>query len=178
MREIVLPEQKPALEWVRGRVLQKVSPKRRHSRLQAWWVAHLGEWAKTRGEAGPEWRFRLAPPNQRIRPLVPDVAFLSYDRMGDASEDELEAPRMAPNVAVEILSPDDRHADVAHKIGVYLASGTDAVIVVDPFARTVAVHARDRTRTFGESDRFEAAALPEFTFHVAEMFDVLRVRRP
>ena len=177
-REIVLPERKPALEWILGRAVQKVSPKRRHSLLQGWWNTRLTEWARLRGEVGPEWRFRIAPPGEEIRPLVPDVAYLSYERMGDATEDELEAPLMAPNVAVEILSPTDRREFIDHKIGVYLATGCDAVIVVDPGARTVTTHEHDGRRTFADGDTFAVSALPGFGFALTEMFEVLRLRRP
>jgi Uma2 family endonuclease len=178
MREIILPERKPALEWILGRAVQKVSPKRRHSLLQGWWNTRLTEWARTRGEVGPEWRFRIAPPGEEIRPLVPDVAYLSYERMGDATEDELETPLMAPNVAVEILSPTDRREYVDHKIGVYLATGTDAVIVVDPKARTVVAHERAGAREFVDGNTFAIASLLGFSFDVTEMFEVLRLRRP
>jgi hypothetical protein len=60
-----------------------------------------------------------------VRPLVPDVAYLSYVRMGDATDDELEAPTVPPNVVVEVRSPEDRQARIDHKIGVYLAAGAD-----------------------------------------------------
>ena len=63
MREIVLPEAKPALEWIGGRAVQKVSPKRRHAILQLSIGGALKAWARGRGEAGSEWRFRLAPPH-------------------------------------------------------------------------------------------------------------------
>lgn len=175
--EIVLPEAKPALEWILGRAVQKVSPQRRHSRLQAWWTRRLGTWAEGRGEAGPEWRFRVAPPGEIVRPLVPDVAYLSYARMGNATDDELEAPLMAPNVAVEILSPDDRAPDVEHKIAVFLAAGSEAVVVVDPAERTVAVHERAGVVTFDVKQVFAHSALPGLAFRVDEMFAELRVRR-
>ncbi len=35
LHEIVLPETKPETEWVRGRALQKVSPRYRHARCQS-----------------------------------------------------------------------------------------------------------------------------------------------
>src|SRR5665213_2673333 len=92
LREIVLPETRPETEWLRGRAVQKVSPLRPHSRLQTWWVRRLSDWAEKRGEVGSEWRFRVAPRGEAIRPLVPDVAYLSYERMGDATADELAAP--------------------------------------------------------------------------------------
>ena len=34
MRDIVLPEVKPALEWIGGRAVQKVSPQRKHALAQ------------------------------------------------------------------------------------------------------------------------------------------------
>jgi len=172
--EIVLPETKPALEWIMGRAVQKVSPKRRHSLLQLWWGERLTAWARGRGEVGTEWRFRITPPGEVTRPLVPDVAYLSYERMGDATDDELEAPLMAPNVAVEILSPDDRSAHLEHKIDVYLTTGADAVVVVDPVARTVIVHDLEGVRAFADGQHFTHPALPGLTFTVDEMFDVLR----
>lgn len=177
-REIVLPERKPALEWILGRAVQKVSPKRRHSLLQYWWSHRLTEWAQGRGEVGPEWRFRVAPPGEVIRPLVPDVAYLSYERMGDASEDDLEAPLMAPNIAVEILSPRDKREYLAHKVEVYLATGAEAVVVVDPDKRTVTVHDPSGDARFAAGDTFEHRALPGLTFSIDEMFDTLRLRRP
>ncbi len=174
MREIILPETKPALEWILGRAVQKVSPKRRHALLQAWWGERLRAWAHGRGEVGSEWRFRIAPPGEIIRPFVPDVAYLSYERMGDATDDELETPLMAPNVAVEILSPADERRYVDHKIDVYLAAGADAVIVVDSIAETVTVHDTHGVDVFSGTRTFSHPALAGFAFRVDEMFDTLR----
>jgi Uma2 family endonuclease len=130
--EILLPETKPETEWVSGRPLQKVSPQRTHSRLQGALTMRLDRWAAGRGEVGPEWRFRVAPPGEVRRPLVPDVAYVSNRRLRTLSDEEVEIPPLAPDVAVEILSPDDRRADVDDKIGVYLRAGSSLVIVVDP----------------------------------------------
>src|SRR5215467_11028342 len=133
MREIVLPETKPALEWINGRVVQKVSPQRKHSLAQARFAAALLAWATERGcgDVGTEWEFRVAPPGEDRRPLVPDVAFLSFDRLPYDDEAAADIPRVAPNVAVEILSPGDRRADVDEKIRVYLAAGTEAIFLVN-----------------------------------------------
>ena len=40
--EIILPETMPETEWLRGRAVQKVSPKRRHGELQWWLASRLG----------------------------------------------------------------------------------------------------------------------------------------
>jgi len=109
--EIVLPETKPETEWVRGRALQKVSPQRTHSRLQGALTMRLDRWAAGRGEVGPEWRFRVAPPGEVRRPLVPDVAYVSNERIRPLGDDELEVPPLAPDVTVE--AGDRRRSDAA-----------------------------------------------------------------
>jgi Uma2 family endonuclease len=172
--EIILPETEPALEWIMGRTVQKVSPFRPHALLQRKIAESLGAWAKERGEVGTEWRFRIAPPGEVIRPLVPDVAYLSYERMGDATDEELEAPLLPPNAVVEIRSPSDRRAEIEHKIGVYLAAGTDVVILIDPLARTISSRDRSNERSYRVGETFEHSALSGFELPVSELFDVLR----
>ena len=178
VREIVLPETKPETEWLRGRAVRKVSPLRPHSRLQTWWIRRLSDWAEDRGEVGSEWRFRVAPPGEDIRPLVPDVAFLSYERMGEATEDDLKAPLLPPNAAIEIRSPGDSYADLADKAATLLRAGTDVVIIVNSRTRTVIARDSHRKRVFSGSDTFEHPALPGFSFALPAMFDVLRINRP
>jgi Uma2 family endonuclease len=172
-REIVLPDAEPEFEWILGRAVQKMSPKRRHALLQGELLMRLSAWARGHGEVGPEWRFRLEPPGEDIRPLVPDIAYLSYQRMGDASDDDLEAPRMAPNIAVEIRSAGERQAHLDHKTLVYLTSGTDAVLIVDPLAKTIDVFDRTGSVHFAIGDSFAHPALPGLSFTLAEVFAVL-----
>jgi len=174
IHEIVLPETKPETEWVRGRALQKVSPQRDHSRLQATLTMQLSSWASDRGEVGPEWRFRVAPPGEVRRPLVPDVAYVSNERLRPLSDKELQLPPLAPDVAVEILSPDDRRIDVDDKIGVYLRAGSTLVIVVDPRKRTVELHDASGKTYLHEDAAIEHAALPGFYYPVRDLFAVLR----
>jgi Uma2 family endonuclease len=174
IHEIVLPETEPETEWVRGRPLQKVSPQRAHARLQLDLGTQLGQWAKGRGEVGTEWRFRIAPPGEVRRPLVPDVAYVSNERLRPLSDEEIEIPAITPDVAVEILSPDDRRVDVDDKIGVYLRAGSSLVIVVDSQQRRVELHDWDATTVLDESDVIAHHALPEFSYPVRDLFAVLR----
>jgi Uma2 family endonuclease len=167
-------ETKPETEWVRGRPLQKVSPGRTHSQLQGALTMQLSGWATDRGEAGPEWRFRVAPPGEVRRPLVPDVAYVSNERLRPLSDEELEIPPLAPDVAVEILSPDDRRVDVDSKIDVYLRAGSSLVIVVDPQRRAVELHDPDKTIGLDENSAIEHPALPGFRYLVTDLFAVLR----
>jgi Uma2 family endonuclease len=174
LREITLPECKPALEWILGAVVQKVSPQRPHALLQAELSRRLAQWARGRGEVGSEWRFRIAPPGEAIRPLVPDIAYLAYDRMGDVTDEELRAPLIAPNVALEIRSPDDRDVFLSHKIAVYLAAGTALVLVVDPQTRVLVAHDCNGAVSYDCNQTFTHVSLPEFQIPVGELFDILR----
>lgn len=174
LHEIILPETEPETEWVRGRALQKVSPERDHSLLQGELYTQLRLWAKGRGEVGPEWRFRIAPPGAVRRPLVPDVAYISNERLRPLNNEELQTPPLAPNVAVEILSPDDRRPDVDDKIRTYLQAGSSLIMVVDPKRRIIELHDSLATGYVDETGAVEHAALPGFCYPVRELFDVLK----
>lgn len=173
LREIVLPQTRPETEWVRGRALQKVTSQRTHSRLQGAFTARLDRWATARGEVGPEWRFLVAPPGEARRPLVPDVAYVSSERLRPLNDRDIEVPPLAPDVVVEILSPDDRRSDVDDKIDVYLRAGSSLVIVVDPSRRAIELHDCDETSLLTEQDVIRHRALPGFSYPVGELFGVL-----
>lgn len=176
LHEIVLPETQPETEWVRGRALQKVSPQRDHALLQGELYTQLKLWANGRGEVGPEWRFRVSPPGEVRRPLVPDVAYISNQRLRPLSDEELQMPPLAPDVAVEILSPDDRRADVDDKIRTYLQAGSSLVIAVDPQRRVVELHDPRATTRLDETGAIEHPALQGFHYSVRKLFEVLRRR--
>ena len=122
---------------------------------------------------GTEWRFRVAPPGSSIRPLVPDVAFVRNEHLRGLSVDEAESPLFSPDVAVEILSPDDRQADVEDKVAVYLAAGSALVVLVDGRARTVTLIDGSARQTLAADDVIEHVALPGFALALAELFAAL-----
>jgi Uma2 family endonuclease len=172
MREIILPETKPALEWINGRVVQKVSPQRKHALAQTGFAVALGTWARATGAgmAGTEWQFQIAPPGEERRPLVPDVAFLSYARLPHSVQLETEVPRIAPDVAVEILSPGDRRRDIEEKVRVYLAAGTQAVVLVDTAEQIVTIRETAGSRRLVRFDVFQHESLRGFSMPVIELF--------
>jgi Uma2 family endonuclease len=172
MHEIVLPETKPETEWVRGRALQKVSPTYDHAVLQRLLATRIGAWADdgAHGRVGTEWRFRIAPPGEIVRPLVPDVGYISYaDLPADMPREAIQVPLATPTVAVEILSPDDRKPDVDDKVATYLRAGTSAIVVVDPHWETITVY-DGATITLRAGDILSHASMPGFTLDVADLF--------
>ncbi len=171
MHEIVLPETRPETEWVLGRPVQKVSPTTTHSVLQLAIGSRIFAWAEGRGRAGSEWRFRITPPGQITRPLVPDLAYVSYERMQHLTKAEREVPLLAPDIVVEILSPGDRPAHVRHKRDVYLSAGTTLVLIVDPERRTLdAFEAAGKHTTYVHGSTFSDEQFPGLTLPLAEIF--------
>lgn len=77
--------------------------------------------------------FRLTGGNVR----APDVSFVSADRLAEIPEGYVP---VAPDLAVEILSPDDRPRYILEKVGEYLQAGVRLVWVIDPKGRKAAVY--------------------------------------
>ncbi len=179
VREITVPVTKPATEWVNGRALQKVSPQERHARAQGRMIAALSAWADNTGSGrvGTEWEFRVTPPHEPTRPLVPDVAFLSYDRLGYELDDVAQIPYMAPDVAIEIVSPGDRSIDIDEKVRVYLAAGAALVLLIDPHEQTFTSHDSEGMRRFTRLETFKHSALPAFAIEVASVFEKPKPRK-
>jgi Uma2 family endonuclease len=170
IQEIVVPESKPETEWVRGRALQKMSATRTHSRLQFAIASALDGWCAGRGEVGVEWRFRISRPGTIVRPLIPDVSYVAIERLRLLRGHELEVPRLAPDVIVEILSPDDRRDDIDDKIATYLAAGSRLVIIVEPQSRTIEVHDPTNRQDLRDGDVLQHPALPGFALDVTNVF--------
>jgi Uma2 family endonuclease len=173
MNEIVLPDAKPALEWVNNRVLQKVSPQRRHALAEMEFASALGRWARDRGigMVGTEWRFQVRPPGEIARTLVPDVAYLSYERMPIEELEATETPAVAPDVVVEVRSPDDRQADIDEKVRVYRAAGTRVIYLIDPNRELVELIDEHAARTLN-AGLISHATLPGFSLDSRVLFEM------
>lgn len=102
----------------------------------------------------------------------PDVAFYSYSRVlcGPLSEGNWPA---TPELAVEVLSPDDRWKDVLHKVAEFLDADVLAVAVVDPVPRRVHLFSADRESTVLNADDLLTFPdiLPGFEVSVSRLFE-------
>ena len=102
---------------------------------------------------------------------APDVAFIR----------EARRPRIpqrgycefGPDIAVEILSPDDNARRLQRKVAQYLAAGTSIVWVLDPESITITVYEKSGAfRTRNAEDTIEAPALlPGFSVPVRTLFE-------
>ena len=71
------------------------------------------------------------------RLVKPDVAFVSTERL---PENRRKGAPIPPDLAIEIVSPTDKHYDVTEKALAYLRAGTRLVWVIEPVAKTVMIY--------------------------------------
>jgi Uma2 family endonuclease len=118
---------------------------------------------------GAETGFKLTTDPDTVR--APDVAFVSNANIpGDLSERGYWPG--VPDLAVEVISPNDTSGEGDEKIAAWLAAGCTSVWVIDPHLETVTIyHSRTEVvvRTVGELISDELL-LPGFTCKVDEIF--------
>jgi Uma2 family endonuclease len=139
--------------WISGNVYRLLASHVRQSQLG---------WAFP-----PETGFVLFEDRQTVR--SPDAAVVLGDRLAELPDSFVP---MAPDLAVEVLSPSDRMADALAKVAMYLQAGTPLVWLVNPATRTVVVFRSETDPvTLGESDTLDGGdVLPGFSVPVAEIF--------
>jgi Uma2 family endonuclease len=100
---------------------------------------------------------------------APDVAFVRNERIPDPLPRGYA--RFAPDLVVEVLSPDDRPGEVLEKVADWLGAGTRLVWVIDPERRTGRVHRPDGTvMMLNELDALDGEdLLPGFSRRLAEV---------
>ena len=99
-----------------------------------------------------------------------DVAFISRQRWPQVrSQSYLD---VAPELVVEILSPDDAWGEVMEKVEEYFASGVLAIWIADPKRQQVYVyHSLSEVQRFSVGDVLaDDKVLPGFSVPVAELF--------
>ena len=103
--------------------------------------------------------------------LMPDVAFVRADRLPPVEEREGFMP-LAPDLAVEVLSPSNRAREMAEKVELYQRGGVRLVWVVQPRRRAVTVYPLGSDpRTLHETDSLDGGdVLPGFRLPVADLF--------
>lgn len=123
----------------------------------------------------PEGGFVLFPDRETL--VAPDVGFVRRDRVPPEEEHDHFA-RLAPDLAVEVLSPSDRMASALGKVSMYLEAGVAAVWLVDPVKRTITVFAGNESPvTLGAADTLDGGnVLPGFRIQVDDLLGKARTR--
>ena len=118
--------------------------------------------------AGESGMLKLNPGLVRI----PDVSFISWDHVPGRKAPRTPIPKLAPDLAVEVLSASNTPKEIDRKLGEYFAAGTRLAWIVDPVARTVRVHTEPQSFTLlDESQTINGGTvIPGFTLAIADWF--------
>lgn len=106
----------------------------------------------------------------RVR--FPDVSFTRKERLPALGPAEGHS-KTAPDLAVEVVSPNDQAVDLLAKVREYLDAGVALVWVVNPGDRTVfAYHVDGTGRYYNAAETLDAGpVLPGFQCRVADFFE-------
>ena len=103
-----------------------------------------------------------------------DVSYISFARMPVETYEDEGFCTTCPEIAVEVLSPNDNAYEVDAKTEEWLTAGAREVWLVNPELQVVRVHRADSTLTlFRAADTLTTPLLPGFAVPVADLF-----RRP
>jgi Uma2 family endonuclease len=118
---------------------------------------------------GAETGFKLASNPDTVR--AADIAFVRRERIPEAGLPK-NFWEIAPDLAVEVLSPGDSFEEVVAKVEEWLAAGSLEVWVVSPKRRNVtAYRSLTDVRTYSEKDELEGGeVVPGFRCKVSEIF--------
>ena len=166
---------KTGVELVRGIPVKMAPTGETHGIISIWLghliMAHVD--VHDLGQVyGAETGFRLALDTPIVR--APDVAFVAKTHENrPTSEKFIEG---APNLAVEVVSPNDSASDIQDKVLEFLQAGTSLVWVIYPRSRTIAVYSPEAdARILDSDDTLDGGdALLGFSVPVSDVFKKLR----
>ena len=172
---LALPEEEPALEYYDGVVVQKVSPQGQHSALQPVIAELFNRFGRPKKLA---FAFTELRATYGRYSLVPDVAVYRWHRIPRTADGKI-ANRFStpPDIAVEIVSPDQSVTVLAQKCLVFLERGTGIALLVNPADESVVdFRAGAEPRMLRGDDQIDLnPVVPAFQLTVRELFDALRL---
>ena len=160
-------------ELVRGEVKERMPVGLWHGILAGELVARFRDYIKRRPEHGGklavETGFRLRTAwGESVR--APDVAFIRAERLPSPLPQTFAD--LAPDLVVEIASPNDAYSELRDKVDEWLQAGVQVVWVADPQRRVVEVFEPNAPiRVLREGDTLTGdPVLPDFQLPLAELF--------
>ena len=102
---------------------------------------------------------------------APDASFVARDRlpMGELPMGFMD---LAPDLAVEVVSPSDRETEVLEKVEEWLRGGTRLVWVIYPATRSATVYrSLEEVQDLSENDSLDGnPVIPGFTCNIRDLF--------
>ena len=138
---LLLPETKPASEYIDGKIIQKPMPQGHHSIIQMELGMEINLTLKRNGiaTAFPELRCTFGG-----RAIVPDLAVFETARIPTNAGQIENIFTIAPDWTIEVLSPGQSANKVLKNINHCLAAGTQMGWLIDPEDRSIVISRIDR----------------------------------
>ncbi len=153
-------------ELIQGEAIPKMSPKYFHSRTTGKIFAILDNWSQGRGRVGIEWAFDI---DDETTP-VPDLLYVSYDRLPSTWNENAACP-VAPELAIEIISPGQSLGQLVVKAESYLKAGVQQVWILDPKFQSLTVLSITRAlQSFISNMVFTDELFPDLEFTIDRLF--------
>jgi Uma2 family endonuclease len=106
------------------------------------------------------------------KPRFPDVTFIQQDRL---PQNMRSYPEIAPDLAVEVVSPTDRDYDIEARVKEYQKAGVKQIWVVHPFSRKIEVYWSAtglKNQTYFSDEELEVGdMIPGFKLKLSDIFD-------
>lgn len=170
-----LPETKPYSEYINGQVIQKPMPQGKHSKLQGDLVTAIDEVVESQ-------QIALAFPELRCtfggRSIVPDVTLFAWEKIPvDENGDIANVFAIAPDLTIEILSPDQNQTKVIGNILHCLNYSSKLGWLIDPEEKSVLVYpANQQTKILTQHDVLPVPDLvADLRMTVADVFNWLKL---
>ncbi len=157
LAEYLATSYEPDREYVDGELVERSMGTYRHGRLQWKLIAAFERIQGNRRLFGcAELRLKLGPSHYRI----PDLCVFADQ------EPQAPVPDVPPEIAIETVSPDDRHVDILTKLGEYRTFGVRNIWLINPENKQLSVFDSNGLR------EVPSLTLPEYGFEVksADLF--------
>jgi Uma2 family endonuclease len=171
---LLLPETKPASEYVDGKIYQKEMPQGKHSTLQF-------EFPSVINRVGKPQKLAYAFPELRCtfdgRSIVPDIAVFEWPRIPLNAQGKIENKfEIAPDWTIEILSPEQSSTRVINKILFCLKNQTKLGWLIDPEEELVIVFKPQQEPEIKENEDILPVldVLSDLQLSAANLFEMLK----
>ena len=157
-------------ELIRGHLIVREPRGTSHGRIAATLCMLLGNFVRRENLGAvfaQDTGFKIESDPDTVR--APDVAYLSTGRLGAVGRRGYAA--VAPDLAAEVVSPDDRASELLSKVAAWLRAGSRLVWVVDPDREEVRVYRPDGSVRIvpGDGSLDGEDVLPGFACSVREI---------
>lgn len=171
-----LPDDGSRYELVEGELRQMSPAGHNHGRIAMRLAVPLGQHVEENGLGeiyAAETGFLLSTNPDTVR--APDIAFVKQARVDEVGEAKSYWPG-APDLAVEVVSPNDKVSEIEEKVKEWMEAGTPLVWVVSPKLHAVTVY-RSLTDIviLTEKDMLDGGEIvPGFLYPIAKLFALKR----